>query len=105
MIHICTHFGQLSGLIEPLTEHYVQQIAIHVGKMQHRDVLCCEYAEMMHDGSHPNITIIYIPPELEAGARIRISQLRAYFPNQEANNDDDEFIFTCPGYGTPFSQQ
>ena len=58
---------------------------------------------MMHDGSHPNITIIYIPPELKAGAQIIIDQLRANIPNQEANNED-EFIFTCPGCGTPSSQ-
>ena len=79
MLHICTEFEQLNGLIVPLTEDYVQNIAIHVCKMRHRDVICCEDAEMMHDGSHPNITIIYIPPELEPGVRIIISQLRANF--------------------------
>ena len=73
--------------------------------MQHRDIISYEYAEMMHNGSHPNITIIYIPPELETGTKIIINQLRAHFPKQKANNADNEFIFTCPGCGTPFSQQ
>ena len=104
MLHICTEFEQLNGLIVPLTEDYVQNIAIHVCKMRHRDVICCKYAELMHDGTHPNITIIYIPPTLEPGARIIISQLKAHFPNKKENNDE-EFIFICPGCGTPFSKQ
>ena len=104
MIHICTLFEQLNGLIVPVTQDYLENIAIHVCKLTHRDIICCNYAEMMHDGSHPNITIIYISPELKADAQI-IGQLRANIPNQEANNEDDDFICSCPGCGTPFSQQ
>ena len=51
---------------------------------------------MIHDGTHPHITIVYIPPNLEAGARIIINQLREHFPNEDENYDE-EFILTCPG--------
>ena len=105
MLHICTEFEQLNGLIVPITQDYLENIPIHVCQLTHRDVLCCNYAEMMHDGSHPNITMIYIPPELKSGAQVIIDQLRANIPNQEENNEDDDFIFSCPGCGTPFSQQ
>ena len=104
MLHICTEFEQLNGLIVPVTQDYLENIAIHVCNLTHLDFICCNYA-MIHDGSHPNITIIYISPELRAGAQIIIDQLRANIPNQEANNEDDDFIFSCPGCGTPFSQQ
>ena len=104
MIHICEEFQQLNGLITPLTQDYMRQIAIHFCKLRHRDVICCSFAEMMHDGTHPRITIVYIPPNLEAGARIIINQLREHFPNEDENYDE-EFILTCPGCGAPFSQQ
>ena len=105
MLYICTEFEQLNGLIIPVTQDYLEHIPIHVCKLTHRDVLCSNYAELMHDGLHPNITMIYISPELKAGAQIIISQLRANIPNQEENNENDNFIFTCPGCGTPFSEQ
>ena len=105
MIHICEHFEQLNNLIEPLSDDYVDQIAIHVCKIEHRDIICCECAEIMHNGSNPCVTIIYIPSELETGTRIIINQLQAHFPNQRANNPNNEFIFSCPGCGNPFSQQ
>ena len=105
MPFICQEFEQLNGLILPLTQDYRQNKGIHIRQLRHRDIGCCEYAELMHNGNHPSITIIYILPELEAGARVIISQLRAHFPNQEENNEDDEFIFTCPGCRTPFSEQ
>ena len=105
MLYICTEFGQLNGLIIPVTQDYLEHIPIHVCKLTHRDVLCSNYAELMHDGLHPNITMIYISPELKAGAQIIISQLRANITEQVHNNEDDDFIFTCPGCGTPFSEQ
>ena len=105
MLYICTEFEQLNVLIVPITQDYLENIPIHVCQLTHRDVLCCNYAEMMHDGSHPNITMIYIPRKLKSGAQVIIDQLQANIPNQEANNEEDDFIFTCPGCGTPFSEQ
>ena len=104
MIHICEEFQQLNGLITPLTEDYNRQIGIHFCRLRHRDVLCCSSAELMHDGTHPHITIVYIRQNLEVGARVIIKQLREHFPNEDDNYDED-FIMTCPGCGTPFSQQ
>ena len=104
MIHICEEFQQLNGLIQPLTEDYNSQIGIHFCRLRHRDVLCCSSAELMHDGRHPHITIVYIRQNLEVGARVILKQLREHFPNKDDNYDED-FIMTCPGCGTPFSQQ
>ena len=105
MLYICTQFQQLNGLIVPITQDYLENIPIHICQLTHRDQICCQDAEMMHDGSHPNVTMIYIPPELRAGAQVIIDQLRANIHNQEVNNEDDNFIFTCPGCGTPFADQ
>ena len=105
MLYICLEFQQLNGLIVPITQDYMENIAIHVCNLTHRDIQCCNYAELMHDGSHPNISMIYIPPELRAGAQVIIDQLRANIQNQGKNNEDDDFIFTCPGCGTPFAEQ
>ena len=75
MIHICEHFEQLNNLIEPLSDDYVQKIAIYVCKIEHLVIICCKYAEIMHDSSNTNVTIIYIPSELETRTRIIINQL------------------------------
>ena len=103
-IYIVEEFEQLNGLILPLTQDYMKQIKIHFCKLSHRDVICSSYAEMMHDGTHPYVTIVYIPANLEAGARVIINQLREHFPNED-DNYDEEFILTCPGCGARFSQQ
>ena len=105
MLYICLEFQQLYGLIVPLTEDYREHIPIHFCKLKHRDNQCCENAELMHDGTHPNITMIYIPQELRGSAQIIIDQLRANIHNQPGNNEDDNFIFTCPGCGTEFEEQ
>ena len=59
----------------------------------------------MHDGLDPNIAMIYIPTELKGGAQIIISQLRQNITEPVHNNEDDDLIFSCPGCGTPFSEQ
>ena len=105
MLHIIEHFDQLHNLIVPLSDDYAQDIAIHICKINHRDVICCEYAELLHDGTSPSVTIVYIPSTLENGARIIIQQVRDHFPNQNANNPTTAFIFSCPGCGAPFLQQ
>merc|ERR1711895_200760 len=76
MLYICTEIQQLNGLIVPITQDYLEDIPIHICQLTHRDQICCQDAEMMHDGSHPNVTMIYIPPELRAGAQVIIDQLR-----------------------------
>ena len=81
MLYICLEFQQLNGLIVPITQDYMENIPIHVCQLTHRDIHCCNYAELMHDGSHPNITMIYIPPELKAGAQVIIDQLQANILN------------------------
>ena len=105
MLHIIEEFNQLQNLIIPLSDDYAQDIGIHICKINHRDVLCSENAEFVHDGTSPSITIVYIPSNLEKGAKIIIKQLREHFPNQTANNPTTAFIFSCPGCGIPFSQQ
>ena len=107
MIYICKHFNQLKGLIKPLSEAYIQNIAIHVCKLRHRNVMCTETAtETMHNGTNPNVTIIYIPTDLKHGAQIIINQAKDHLPSPEENmNADDDFIFSCPGCGVPCSIQ
>ena len=107
MIHMCTAFNQLKGLIKPLSDAYLQNIAIHVCQIRHKNVLCTPTArETMHDGKNPNVIIIYIPPDLKQGAQIIINQAKNYLPSQQDNqNADDDFIFTCPGCGVEFSDQ
>ena len=105
MMYMCIEFKQLFGLIVPLTKDYNENIPIHFCKLTHRHIQCCDNAELMHNGTHPNITIIYIPEELKQGAQIIINQLRANIHNNPGNNEDDNFIFTCPGCGTEFDEQ
>ena len=105
MLYICTQFEQLNGIIIPVTQDYLESISIHVCKLTHRDVLCSNSAELMHDGLDPNIAMIYIPTELKGGAQIIISQLRQNITEPVHNNEDDDLIFSCPGCGTPFSEQ
>ena len=105
MLHIIQHFHQLQSLIIPLSDDYAQNIGIHICNINHRDILCCQYAESLHDGSSPGVTIVYIPATLLKGARIIVKQLRQYFPNQTVNNPSIAFMFKCPGCGIPFSKQ
>ena len=105
MLHIIEEFNQLQNLIIPLSDDYAQDIGIHICDINHRDILCCQNAESLHDGTSPAITIVYIPRTLEQGARIIIKKIREHFPNQAGNNPNTAFIFSCPGCFTPFSQQ
>ena len=65
MLHIIKEFNQLQNLIIPLSDDYAQNIGIHICKINHRDVICCENAELLHNGTSPSITIVYIPSNLE----------------------------------------
>ena len=105
MLHIIQHFHELESLIIPLSNDYAQDIGVHFCKTKHRDILCCENAEAMHDGSSPGVTVVYIPANLLKGARIITKHLRQYFPNQNVNNPSLAFMFKCPGCGQRFSQQ
>ena len=69
-VYIVEEFHQLHEIIKDLTEDYMKQKKVHVCKLQHRDRNCCDSSEMMHDGTHLSISIVYITPDLERGARV-----------------------------------
>ena len=104
MIHICTRFNQLKGLIKPLSDAYLQNIPIHVCQLRDKRVLCTPNArETMYDGTNKNVLIIYISPDLKQGAQIIINQAKNILPSQQHNlNVDRDFIFACPGCGVEF---
>ena len=107
MIRICTIFNQLTGLIKPLSEAYLENISIHVCKIQHKNVLCTPDAKYtMHDGTSQHVFIVYISPDLKQGAEIIINQATNILSSQEQNmNADHDFIFACPGCGLEFADQ
>ena len=105
MLYICTTYDHLNAIIIPVTQDYLECVPIHVCKLIHRDEVCSNSAELLHDGLYPNVSMIYIPLELQRGAEILISQLKQNITEPVHNNEDDDLIFTCPGCGTPFSQQ
>ena len=111
MAHMCTQQEELTGLVATLTAYYMQNIAFHFCKMHHVDVNCCAHAEMIRNGSHPQIKVVYITPELEAAARIIIREMIAQFPAAADIDDDDDglddpkVIFMCPVCGVKFSRQ
>ena len=105
MLYICNNYEQLNAIILPVTQDYLESVSIHVCTLTHRDELCSNSAELLHDGLYPHVSMIYIPFELQRGAEILISQLKQNITEEVHNNEDDAFIFTCPGCGTPFSQQ
>ena len=59
---------------------------------------------MMHDGTHPLVSIVYISQDLQRGAQVIVKELMNHFPDDYDNNDED-FILTCPGCGVSFSKQ
>ena len=103
-VYIVEEFHQLHAIIKDLTEDYMKQNKIHVCKLQHRDRTCCAFSEMMHDGTHPLVSIVYISQDLQRGAQVIVKELMDHFPDDYDNNDED-FILTCPGCGVTFSQQ
>ena len=103
-VYIVEEFHQLHEIIKDLTEDYMKQNKIHVCKLQHRDRTCCAFSEMMHDGTHPLVSIVYISQDLQRGARVIVQELMDHFPDDYDNNDED-FILTCPGCGVSFSKQ
>ena len=102
-VYIVEEFHQLHAIIKDLTEDYMKQNKIHVCKLQHRDRTCA-FSEMMHDGTHPLVSIVYISQDLQRGAQVIVQELMNHFPDDYDNNDED-FILTCPGCGVSFSQQ
>ena len=103
-VYIVEEFHQLHAIIKDLTEDYMKQNKIHVCKLQHRDRTCCSFSEMMHDGTHPLVSIVYISQDLQRGAQVIVQELMNHFPDDYDNNDED-FILTCPGCGVSFSKQ
>ena len=102
-VYIVEEFHQLHEIIKDLTEDYMKQIKVHVCKLQHRDRNCCDSSEMMHDGTHDSISIVYIAPDLERGARVIVQQLMDHFPDDQ--DHDEDMILMCPGCRVSFSQQ
>ena len=103
-VYIIDSFNQVNDLMVLLTQDYLQEIKIHVCKMRHRDVYCSQYSQMMHDGQHPLISIVYVADQLEWSVRFVINQMIDNLP-RFGDNNDEEFIMTCPGCGVPYSQQ
>ena len=103
-VYIVEEFHQLHEIIKDLTEDYRNQIKVHVCKLDHRDSNCCESSEMMHDGTHVSLSIVYVAANLERGARVIGEQLMHHFPDDQDHNDEDN-ILMCPGCGVSFSQQ
>ena len=103
-VYICEDYQQLNALVEPLTIDHNEQIRIHFCNINHRDVYCCDEAQMLHDGTHPTIAIVYISNNLLQGAKVIINQLLEHFPDA-FDYQDQNFILTCPGCGLRFAQQ
>ena len=107
MIRICTIFNQLTRIIQPLSDAYLENIPIHVCKLAHKDVVCSSTAAYtMHDPTNKDIFMVYITPTLRQGANVIINQATNIISsNQHTMNEDINFIFTCPGCGLQFDDQ
>ena len=103
-VYIVEEVHQLHQIIQNLTEDYMNQLKLHVCKLSHRDENCSKYSEMMHDGTSPSISIVYIAPGLQRGARVIVKQLMDHFPDDQDHYDED-MILMCPGCGVSFSNQ
>ena len=103
-VYIVEEFHQLQAIINDLTEDFIKQKKLHVCKLQHRDVTCCSFAQIMHDGTHPLVSIVYISQHLQTAGQIIVKELMTHFPDGYDNKDED-FILACPGCGVRFSQQ
>ena len=103
-VYIYDSYNQFNELMVLLTQDYLQEIKIHVCKMRHRDVYCSQYSQMMHDGQHPFVSVVYMADHLVNSVRLVINQMIDNLPRFGDNNDKD-FIMTCPGCGVPYSQQ
>ena len=103
-VYIVEEFHQLQAIIHDLTEDFIKQKKLHVCKLQHRDVTCCSFAQIMHDGTHPLVSIVYISQHLQTAGQIIVKELMTHFPDGYDNKDED-FILACPGCGVRFSQQ
>ena len=105
MLHIIQHDHELKTLINPLSNDFARNIGIHFCKLEHREILCCGFAETMHDGTTPGITMIYINHNLLQGAKIIAKDLRRHFPWGKPNNPSLADMFRCPGCNIKFSEQ
>ena len=105
MLHIIQHDNELKTLIDPLSNDFATNLGIHFCKMEHREIVCCDFAETMHDGTTPGITMIYINPNLLQGAEIIAKGLRRNFPWGKRNNPSLAYMFKCPGCDIKFSEQ
>ena len=117
-LHAMTH-EDITALVPIVTELYVQNIAVHFCRRQHRGVLCTDNAHLLHNGTHPLIQVIYISPLLQQAAKVIIRSLKETFPPQFAAGDDGldgiqvahpvqrrmKNIFMCPGCGVRFENQ
>ena len=95
---------QFVDIMTSLTQDYYDGIKIHVCKMDHRDVDCTEFSQILHDGQHPNISIVYVTDLLAWSTQMLIDEMMDNLPDFGDNNNPS-FIHTCPGCGVPFAQQ
>ena len=103
-VYIIEHYHQLNATIKQLTSDFMNELKLHVCRLRHRDVTCCESAQLLHDGNLSLLSVLYVPQDFQRGAAIIINNLLDYFPGGYDNLDEDS-IFMCPGCGLPFSQQ
>ena len=103
-VYIYNSHHQFTEIMTSLTQDYLQQIKIHVCKMRHRDVDCTEYSEILHDGQHPTISIVYVTDLLGWSTQFLIDEMMNNLPDFGDNNNR-AFIHTCPGCGVPYAQQ
>ena len=103
-VYIINNMQQLYAVMEHMLNDYAQDLKIHVCKLAHRDIDCSEFAQYLHDGQHPSMSVFYVAGHLESAARIIVKEMLDHFPEPGDHNDDD-FIMTCPACGVHFSQQ
>ena len=111
--YIVENDNHINQVIALLTEDRIKQLKIHICKLAHQDVYCCDQAQLMHDGQHPFVSVAYVADHLESQFRVIVNQLLDHFPIGDPEDDEDEdvdendvdSIMSCPGCGVPFSQQ
>ena len=102
-VYILQHSQQLPETMKNLIEDVFSHRIIHVCKLRHRDTMCCSSAAQLHDGAWEFISCLYISQNVRKGVRQIIRNIMHHFP--AGPDQEEDFIFTCPGCGVPYAEQ
>ena len=115
---VCYTDEDINGIVPLVTQWFMDQQDLHFNGVTHFNMDCGINKQMVRNGQHPTVKVIYIAKHLRQAVKIIMQQLRINFPdNSDEDISDDEehlqregrrnlrVILMCPVCGVKFGDQ